>query len=135
MDLLQLVVYVAGGLLLSLFGLLGYLLSQKDQNNKANFDELYDKIEGLTSKFDVKYEGFVRATTTGFNELKDVMNDLSNKTMLDRDKLKSYNENCERMTDMVTKRLDSHEKQIRSIRKILADHDIYIKTKINKDEK
>jgi len=135
MGLLEVVVYVAGGLLVLMFGLIGYLLTQKDQYNKANFDELYDKIDGLTSKFDVKYEGFVRATTTGFNELKDVINDLSTKNMLDRDKLKSYNQNCDRMTEMVSKRLDSHEKQIRAIRKIVADHDIIIKTKISRDEK
>ncbi len=135
MDLFEVVIWVSGGLILTLVTMLGYLLSQKDQSNAKNFDDLYDKIDGLTNKFDVKYEGFVRATTTGFNELKDVMNDLSNKALFDRTKLEGYNQNCDKMTAMVTRRLDSHEKQIRAIRKIVADHDIIIKTKISRDEK
>jgi UDP-2,3-diacylglucosamine pyrophosphatase LpxH len=134
MGLLEVVVYVAGGLLVLMFGLIGYLLTQKDQDNKANFDELYDKIDFLTNKLDLKYEGFVKATTTGFDELKNVMGDLTKESILDRSKLEGYNKNCDRMTEMVNKRLSSHAKEIKEIKKIVADHDFIIKTKFSRNE-
>jgi UDP-2,3-diacylglucosamine pyrophosphatase LpxH len=134
MGLLEVVVYVAGGLILVMIGLIGYLLTQKDQDNKANFDELYEKIDFLTNKLDLKYEGFVRATTTGFDQLKNVMGDLTKEAILDRSKLEGYNKNCDKMTEMVSKRLNSHAREIKEIRKIVAEHDFIIKTKFDKNE-
>jgi hypothetical protein len=118
-----------------LLSIIGYLITQKDKDNKDNFDDLYKKMELLTAKLDKKYDGFARATTSGFSGLKGVMNDMAAKSNLDRQKIENFNKNCELMNSLVSKRLDVHERQIKTLKKIVADHDIFIKTKSAKDEK
>jgi hypothetical protein len=128
----EVTVTIVVAIILILTGVIGYLLTQKDKNIDNNFNDLYDRMELLTEKIDHKYEGFVRATTTGFSELKDVMNDLVNKTSVDRQKLEAYNKNCDLMSNMVRKRLDAHERQLKAIKKIVDTHEVIIKK--NKEE-